>query len=150
MSFVITPLPFVDVAICMHEFAETISLVSLPLTFVLRAIWPDLMAIAVLHPVKPLTCVNCSAWQRHGRERFTLLKAFLSFPVVLILVLLLIIVLRSRLVIGHSLYHLPGLPDGDILVACPAIVRFLILCGPCSPVILQHVSALLQSRAHRI
>ncbi len=149
MSFVIAPLSFVDVAICMHEFAETISLVTLPLTFVLRAIWPDLMAIAILHPVKPLTSVNCSAWQRHRRERFALLEAFLSFAVVLILVLL-IIILWSRLVIGHPLSHLPGLPDDGILVACTAIVRFLILCGTGSPIILHHVNALLQSRPHRI
>ena len=150
MSFVITPLPFIDVTICVHELAEAVCLVRLPLTFVLRAIWPDLMTVAVFHPVEPLTSVNCSAWQGHGRERFSLLEVVLSFPVVLILVLLLIIVLRSRLVIGHPLSHLPGLPDGDIFVACPAIVRFLILCGPGSPIILHHVNALLQSRAHRI
>lgn len=149
MSFVVAPLAFIDVAICVHEFAEAVCLVSLPLTFVLRAIWPDLMTIAVLHPVEPLTSVNCSAWQGHGRERFSLLEVVLSFPVVLILVLL-IIVLRSSLVVGHPLSHLPGLARDGILVACSAIVRFLILCGPGSPIILHHVYALLQSRAHRI
>ena len=149
LCLVVAPFSFIHVTICVHELAEAVCLVSLPLTFVLRAIWPDLVTVAVLHPVEPLTSVNCSAWQGHGRERFSLLEVVLSFPVVLILVLL-IIVLRSSLVVGHPLSHLPWLAHDGILVACSAIVRFLILCGAGSPIILHHVNALLQSRAHRI
>ena len=149
VGFIVTPLAFVDVSVSMNKFSKAVSLVSLPLSLVLGAVGPHLMPVAVLHPVEPLTGVNCTAWESHGWQRLSLRSAILIIHVLLFIHRhLLIIRLRVHLVIHLSL-HFPWLTHSSPSVTLTCI-SLLVLCSPSSPIITHHIYALLQCRPHRI
>lgn len=63
MSFVIKPLPFINISISMNKFTTAISFVTLPISFVSRSIWPNLITIAISHIIKPLSCICSTIFQ---------------------------------------------------------------------------------------
>ena len=61
MSLVALPLALVAIAVDVPESAFPMCLVVPPESFVPRAIWPNLDALAMAHVVQPLAIVACTA-----------------------------------------------------------------------------------------
>ena len=145
VSFVVTPLALVDVTVGMYEFTESVSLIGLPLAFIFGPVGPDLMSVAVLHPVKPLTGVNCPARQCHWGQGLPLRVT--SIILLVVLELLRIVLIGSRLIICLSLIHFAWLTHHILATTShprPCIC-LLILCCTSGTIIAHHINSFLKS-----
>jgi len=60
IGFIIFPLAFVDITICVPEFSSAVSLILAPLTLVLGTIGPDLHTRSVSHSIFEVSLIDCS------------------------------------------------------------------------------------------
>lgn len=58
ICFIIQPFSFVDIAICVVQFAMSVSFSGFPLPLIAGAIGPVLLAIAVSQPIQPFTLIH--------------------------------------------------------------------------------------------
>ena len=58
ICFIIQPFSFVDIAICVVQFAMSVSFSGFPLPLIAGAIGPVLLAIAVSQPSQPFTLIH--------------------------------------------------------------------------------------------
>ena len=68
VSFVIKPLTFVYVSVCMNQCSLSVCLITHPLSIVFRAVLPNLFTIAIFHAHEDLTSVNSTVAQSDGSK----------------------------------------------------------------------------------
>lgn len=72
IGFVVNPVALVNVSVDVREFAETVGTVVLPVALVARAIWPNLLTLAVTESTNPLARVLGSRLVDVGGSRLPL------------------------------------------------------------------------------
>jgi len=76
VSFIIEPLPFIDVTISMDEGALAICFVHLPVSVILGAVLPDLLAIPILHSIQEVSGVDSPIGECDGPVSLSLIVIY--------------------------------------------------------------------------
>ena len=78
VGFIIDPVSFVDIAVCVVQLSATIGLSVPPFTFIAATIKPFLLALTITNTIQPLAFVNCSTVELHGRALLSHILSILT------------------------------------------------------------------------
>ena len=78
VGFIIDPVSFVDIAVCVVQLSATIGLSVPPFTFIAATIKPFLLALTITNTIQPLAFVNCSTVELHGRAQLSHILSILT------------------------------------------------------------------------
>jgi len=71
MRFILLPLTLINVSISVDKLSLTVCLVVSPFSFIFSTILPYLLSISIFHPIKPLSGIEDTPFQRLRWQRLS-------------------------------------------------------------------------------